>query len=56
MRTLTALCIFIAPFLLASAIENQEKQDRYEHCITSGAVSVFTDMDAAILEHKCRSK
>ena len=54
MNTFTILALFLIPFLLVGAIESHEQRDIYQHCINQGAGSVYTDMDAELLERSCK--
>ena len=56
MNVFYALVIFITPLVVISAIESREyhdkQQHKYELCIKQG--NVYTDMDAELLERKCK--
>ena len=54
MKTLCLIGIFLVPFIVVGTIESMEHQDKYNQCIQSGSNSVYTDMDAELLERKCK--
>jgi hypothetical protein len=51
MRNLLLILIFLLPLMVVGTIEYAES---YNRCIHEGSKLVFTDMDAELLERKCR--
>jgi len=43
----------ITLYLIASTIEFNEMEDKYNYCIEQGSQSVYTDSDVENLERKC---
>jgi len=43
----------ITLYLIASTIEFNEMEDKYNYCIEKGSQSVYTDTDVENLEQKC---
>jgi len=43
----------ITLYLIASTIEFNEMEDKYNYCIEQGSQSVYTDTDVENLEQKC---